>query len=125
MSGFFDKVEAAVSEIFGDHDRAALFRGDLDQSPSTGSEFVHGNCRFSPKGEDYRIVRHQNGRLGLQSLSNGDWTDLLEYDDGNDDYGRLHPARWRNMADLCRWSESGLRLLRENLLGIVKDPTVI
>jgi hypothetical protein len=122
-----DKMGAAFCDIIGDSKRAALIRGQLDENPKGSDVIVVGRVpgRIRPRGSDYRPVRYQNGRLGLQSKVGDSWEDVLCYDDGFDDYGRLDAGRWVRLSETCRWNKFELDQIRSGLMGIVREPEVI
>jgi hypothetical protein len=81
-----------------------------------------------PRAEQYRIVDHGlEGchRYGLEAKQGGRWVEMLCYDDGYDDYGKLHSARWVPLRTYCAWSITGLRKLKNTLLGEPQPKRVV
>jgi len=81
-----------------------------------------------PRAEEYRIVdRELEGahRYGLEARPNGDWVEVLCYDNGCDTYGKLHSGRWVPMRTRCRWSLSTLRRLKNTLLELPQPKVVV
>jgi len=69
---------------------------------------------------EYRIVKYDLrsfNKYGLESKVNGAWKTVQFYDDGYDDYGKLHSAKWEDLSDFCNWSINELERFKNALSG--------
>jgi hypothetical protein len=82
----------------------------------------------SPVARDYRIVEFENKpfhHYHMQAECGGQWVDVVVYEDGYDDYGKLSSGKWEPIGDQANWKLAELRALRTELLGIPEVPKVI
>ena len=81
-----------------------------------------------PAAKKYRVVVDENydfHKLRLQAMKGNDWVEVLTYDDGYDDYGKLHSAKWLPLSEQCAWTKDQLERIAREALGITVSATVI
>ena len=81
-----------------------------------------------PISNEYRIVVDRNissHSLRLQALYNGEWVEVMTYDDGYDDYGKLRPGKWVALSSQCGWTKSELERVAREATGTKLEPIIV
>lgn len=84
--------------------------------PARREEFLHRGQRLWPRVAVYRLVEYPErgiNRVGVQGQFGDTWVDLVQYDPGYDEYGKLQAGRWKAV----RADERTMRVLLRELRG--------
>jgi len=105
-----------------------LNRGDFDEKNKSGSFVVKGYeyvGKIWPKANDYRVVEYKLrsfNRYGMQAKINEEWIDVVVYENGYDDEGKVNPSKWCKLSDICSWSKNSMTLFKNSIIGIPEIP---
>lgn len=108
-----------------------LDSGKLDQPRDKPGSFrspVRRLDRLWPEASDYQIIEFPDRtvqRYGLQANVNGKWIEMLYYDNGYDDFGKLLPGRWRPISRAASWDIGSLRGLIRDIKGLPEEVRVV
>lgn len=113
-------------------DQYKIRRGDYDEESdvpnSVRAKGYEWMGKVKPYSEELQIVFYKHRTLnkyGLQAKVNGEWVDMMMFDDGHDDCGKLSAARWRRLSDVCSWSLGSITLLKNAILHIPEVPEAV
>lgn len=73
-----------------------------------------------PRVKKYRVIHDPNRsahQLRLQAFYQKNWVEVKTYDNGYDDYGKLHEGRWVELSSQCAWTKEGLERVAQEALG--------
>lgn len=108
-----------------------FFREYIDE-PTDIPHAIHINYSFFkhlwPQSNKYRIVDYPGrgfNRYGLEAFLNKEWVAVKVYDNGCDDWGKLHGGRWVELGNTARWEIDGLKELKRFLLGKSETKRII
>ena len=104
---------------------ANLFDCGYHDEPKTGEYLFQRPglqlLRNAPRDGEYRIVKISD-TLHLQSKCRDEWRFVEAYDEGYDAYGKLRNGGWVKLANVARYTETGLCNIALQIKG--KPPAV-
>lgn len=111
MTGILEGLKA----LYGDWkqnsamlaEQTRIGRGDYDDTHVGPLTFMHEGRPYRPTGQEYRVMRYPNGRLGLECLNGEKWAEVEAFLDRADTDG-VEPAHWHPLSRM-HWSDSSLR----------------